>query len=120
MNKQQTGRLGENLARRHLESLGFKIVDTNYRTRWGEIDIVAEKNEDLVFVEVRTRRGKSMGTPEESITATKRTHLIAAAEEYMQGSEVSYEDWRIDLVAVELDWSGSVSRLDVIENAVEL
>ena len=64
MNRQQTGRLGEKLARRHLESLGFKIVDSNYRTRWGEIDLVAEKNEELVFVEVRTRRTRSMAYAE--------------------------------------------------------
>ncbi len=120
MNRQQTGRLGEKLARRHLETLGFTIVEANYRTRWGEIDLVAEKNAELVFVEVRTRRSRSMGTPEESITETKRAHLIAAAEEYLQGSDVLYEDWRIDLIAVELDRSGSVSRLDVIENAIEL
>ncbi len=120
MNRQQTGRIGEELARRHLETLGFTILDANYRTRWGEIDLVAEKNEELVFVEVRTRRSNNMGTPEESITVTKRSHLVAAAEEYIQTSESTYTDWRIDLVAVELDRSGSVSRLDVIENAVEL
>ena len=120
MNRQQTGRFGEKLARRHLETLGVTIVETTFRTRWGEIDLVAEKNAELVFVEVRTRRSRSMGTPEESITATKRSHLIAAAEEYMQGSDIRYEDWRIDLVAVELDRAGAVSRLDVIENAVEL
>ncbi len=120
MNRQQTGRLGERLARRHLETLGFKILDANYRTRWGEIDIVAEKDAELVFVEVRTRRSRSMGTPEESLTKAKRSHLVAAAEEYIQGSDARYEDWRIDLVAVELERSGAVSRIDVIENAVEL
>jgi putative endonuclease len=117
--RQQLGRLGERLARRHLESLGYQILDSNFRAAGGEIDLVAEKGDELVFVEVRTRRGRRLGTPEESVTPTKQAHIVAAALEYLQSTGSEDRDWRIDVIAVELDLSGRLLRLDVIENAVE-
>ena len=118
--RQRTGRLGEDLARRHLEALGHRILATNQRCPSGEIDIVAEQDQTLAFVEVRTRRGKSMGSPEESITPRKQEHMIATAQEYLEAHSLLNKPWRIDVVAVELDRRGSLVRLDVIENAVEV
>ena len=77
--RQRIGRRGEELARRHLEANGYHVLEANYRTREGEIDLVAEQDGALVFVEVRTRTGTTIGTPEESVTPTKRAHLVAAA-----------------------------------------
>jgi len=71
-----------------------------------------------VFVEVRTRRGNRFGTPEESVTARKRAHIIASAQHYLQEHEALEADWRIDAVAIVLSTSGRVQRIDVIENAV--
>jgi putative endonuclease len=73
-----------------------------------------------VFVEVRTRRGEEFGSPEESLTAVKRARMVAVAEHYMVGHGVGEVDWRLDVVAVELDRAGRLVRLDVLENAVNL
>ncbi len=118
--RQRTGRLGEELARKHLESKGYRITDTNHRCRSGEIDIIAELDQSLAFVEVRARRGPSMGSPEESITARKQAYMVAAAQEYLQAMDMEGRQWRIDVVAVELDKRDGLVRLDVIENAIEL
>ena len=118
--RQRLGKLGEELARRHLESSDFAILHTNYRTNSGEIDIVAQKDNVLVFVEVRTRRGNSFGTPEESITPLKQAHMATSAQEYIQEHQDEDREWRLDIAAVELDRHGKLLRVDIIENAVEL
>ena len=117
--RQGLGRMGEDLARRHLESLGYSILERNRRTKSGEIDLVAKDQSTLVFVEVRTKRGGAFGSPEESITTSKRARLIATAQEYVEENNIGDGDWRIDLVAVELDTAGRLERVEVVENAVE-
>ena len=67
------------MAGRFLQEKGYRLLDANYRCRWGEVDIVAQEGDELVFVEVRTRRGVEYGTPEESVTAAKSRRLIATA-----------------------------------------
>ena len=118
--RQELGRRGEAFAGRHLHSLGYAILESNYRTRRGEIDLVAEKDGHIVFVEVRTRIGNNVGSPEESVTAKKRAHLVAVAQEYLQAHGAEGRDWRIDVVAVEMRPRGGLERVDVLENAVEL
>ena len=117
--RQQLGKRGEDIARRHLEDKGYAIVDANYRTKSGEIDLIAKQEEAVAFVEVRTRTGAGFGSPEESITPAKRARLVATAEEYLQANGIENIEWRIDVVALELDSDGRLLRLDVIENAVE-
>ena len=78
--RQALGHRGETLARRHLEANGYTILEANYRTREGEIDLVAEQDEAVVFVEVRTLAATGLGTPAESITPSKQAHLVAAAQ----------------------------------------
>ncbi|MDP2919472.1 MAG: YraN family protein [Dehalococcoidia bacterium] len=119
MTRKATGALGERLAANFLNQHGYRIIENNFRCREGEIDIIAVKNDCLVFVEVRAKRSRLFGTPEESITATKKKHLRAAAERYRQAHNGLPTEWRIDVVAVELDRSGKVQRLEIIENAVE-
>ena len=111
------GRHGENLAARHLAARGYEILERNWRCGAGELDLVARDGACLAFVEVRTRRGQELGSPEESITAAKQARLINLAETYLQ----EYEwpgPWRIDVVAVEMDVRGRLQRLDHYENAV--
>lgn len=112
------GRRGEALAAEHLERLGYEIVARNYRCAAGELDLITRKDGTWVFVEVRTRRGRSRGTPEASITVRKRQHLIAAARTYLHEHDLDEADWRIDVVAVELSMRGELLRVDLIENAV--
>ncbi len=116
--RQRLGALGEELAARELLRRGYVIHQRNWRCAAGEIDIVAQQEGSLVFVEVRTRRGDQFGTPEESITPSKQAHLIAAAQTYLQEQTLEC-DWRIDFVAVELSPRGELLRVDVLENAVE-
>ena len=116
--RQRLGRLGESLAAEALGSRGYEVVAHNYRCAWGEIDLVARQGETWVFVEVRTRRGASFGTPEESVTASKKAHLIAAAQSYLAANGLDDVAWRIDFVGVEIGPSGELTRLDVIPDAV--
>ena len=109
--------MGEKLAAEHLKRLGYLILDTNFRCREGEIDIVARQGDTLVFVEVRTRRGSAFGTPQESLTPAKGRKIIITAQTYLQAHEDLPVDWRIDVVAVEMDKGGKVLRLELIENA---
>ncbi len=119
MNRQDVGRTGEAVARRHLESNGYRVIDTNHRVRSGEIDVVARHDGALVFVEVRSRRAPGFGAPEESITPAKRRRLARTAREYIQKHGLAAIDWRIDVVLVELGGRGRRPRVEVIVNAVE-
>lgn len=111
------GRRGEELAARQLAAKGYEIVARNWRCKTGELDLVARDGECLVLVEVRTRRGRAMGSPEGSITATKQARLIALSEAYVQ--ENGWDgDWRIDVVAIEMDGRGRLLRVDHYENAI--
>ena len=119
--RSRLGTYGEGVARKYLKGKGYRIVDTNFRCPWGEVDIVAQEGVCLVFVEVRTRRDPlSYGTPEESLTRRKRDKLVATAETYIQGCTDSPEEWRIDLIGVYLDSRSSVERVVHVANAVEL
>ena len=113
------GRRGEQLAEQRLIAGGYAILARNYRCREGEIDLVAQRGETTVFVEVRTRRSEAFGSPEASITPRKRQHLIAAAQSYLQANQLADAAWRIDVVAVELSGRGDVLRVDIIENAIQ-
>jgi ribonuclease HII len=113
------GRLGEELASRHLEERGYVVCETNYRCAVGEMDIVALDGECLAFVEVRTRRSKKFGLPVESITKAKQQKLIEVAETYLQEHGSSTADWRIDVVSVQMSPRDAVEHIDLIKNAVE-
>lgn len=79
-----TGFRGESVAATYLVKLGYKIIDTNYRSgRWGELDIIATHNGDLVFVEVKTRSHSGYGNPIEAVTASKMQRLHRTAEQYI-------------------------------------
>ena len=80
------GKWGESHARSYLEAKGYTVLATNYRCRWGEVDIVAYHSEDIVFIEVRTRRGVAFGVPEESVTAAKSQRLVATAQYYLESN----------------------------------
>jgi putative endonuclease len=113
------GKYGEQYAAQYLTDRGYAIRTRNWRCPVGEIDLVTEKDGTLIFVEVRTRRGDRLGTPEESITPTKRARLIAAAQTYLDEQGQTDCDWRIDVVAIEIGSRGEVKRCTLIENAIE-
>ncbi len=115
--RKSLGRLGEELTARALQARGLHIRERNWRCPVGELDIVAEEGDVLVFVEVKTRRGKEFGVPEEAVTPTKRAKLIELAATFVQQSGWQ-GDYRIDVAAVELTPGGKLLRLDIIQNAV--
>lgn len=117
MKRRETGALGEKMAVDYLREQGYRVRETNFRCREGEIDIIAEKDDFLVFVEVRTRRSTSFGTPEESVTPTKIKRLIAVGQAYIEGHRDLQPCWRIDVVTVDLTPHGRASRIQLIENA---
>jgi putative endonuclease len=118
MNRKELGDIGEKLARDFLKKKGYKIRETNFRCREGEIDIIARKKDCLVFVEVRTKTGTDFGSPEESVTIAKKERLIASALAYLNSHKDLPKSWRIDFIAVELDQKGKASRIELIENAL--
>ena len=119
MKRRETGILGENLARGYLEKLGYHILENNYRCPEGEIDIVAKHKGYIVFVEVRTKRSLEFGRPEESITLAKKRRLRACVLYYLQEHPDLSQLSRIDVVVIELNHEGGLSRIDLIENAVD-
>ncbi len=118
MKRRDTGALGEKLAKDFLKKRGYHILETNYRCPEGEIDIVAKHKDFLVFIEVRTKKSLEFGSPEESITPTKKERLKATASHYRQTHSNLPQLWRIDVVAVELNQIGKVSRLELRANAI--
>jgi len=119
MDRQEVGKLGEQEARKFLKKRGYRIRETGFRCRHGEIDIIAQKKDWLVFVEVRTKSNLDFGTPEESITQAKKKKLVALALTYTSTHQNLPPLWRIDVVAIELDDKSKPKRIELIENAVE-
>ncbi|MHB1134030.1 MAG: YraN family protein, partial [Chloroflexota bacterium] len=105
------------LAARYLVGLGYRILARYLRLPGGEIDILAREGDCLAVVEVRTRRGRSHGTPEESVTPAKQARLRLLAERYLQ-TLPEPEPCRVDVVAVELSPAGKLLRLDLYRDAL--
>ena len=116
--RKKLGAWGETLAAQKLEAQGYAIVERNWRCARGEIDLVARAGDTVVFVEVKTRRGTRMGAPEAGLTPHKASKLLQLGELYIQQHKLDDVNWRIDLVAVELDPQGKLLRCDHIPNAV--
>jgi putative endonuclease len=119
LKRKDTGNLGEKLAAEFLKKKGYRVLETNYRCRLGEIDIIASQNDSLVFFEVRTRSNLDLGSPEESITFKKMRNMEQTAEYYLQNHENFPDSWRIDVVAVEINADHRLKRIEIIENALD-
>ena len=112
------GKSGENYACRELERRGYAIVARRFRTRSGELDIIAREGETLVFVEVKARRTTRYGTPVEGVTALKRRRLLKMAAEYVLLRGVCNASCRFDIVSV-LFGEGLRPRVEVLKNAFD-
>jgi putative endonuclease len=96
---QKIGKWGEQAAADYLLAKGYRILDKNARTPYGEIDIVARLEEVTVFVEVKARTSRSFGLPEEALTPRKLQHMLSAAEHYAAEHEI--DTWQCDAISVE-------------------
>ena len=113
--RQQTGSDGEELAARTLEQRGYTVLARRYRTRAGEIDIVAEVGTTVVFVEVKTRHGRGFGDPAEAVTWRKQHRVVAMAADYLARFGLEHRPVRFDVVSVLID--GDASIVEVVEDA---
>jgi putative endonuclease len=96
------GNKGEALAAEFLIKKNYKVLDKQYRSPFGEIDLVCQYGEEVVFVEVKTRRSKKFGHPEESITKNKIRHIDQTAQYYLQEKHLTDREWRVDVISIEI------------------
>ena len=108
---------GEDVAAEFLQANGYTVRERNLRTVHGELDLVAEKDGLLVFVEVKTRSSHSFAYPEDSVTWRKQAHLLSAAEDYLQQHPESGEAWQFDVIAVE-GRVGGQPQIEHFENVI--
>lgn len=108
------------MAARELVRRGYAVESRNWRCQIGEVALVALSGETWTFFEVRTRRGRDFGVPEESLTPTKIRRMVDVARMYLaeHDKNVHEVDWRIGMVAVEMDAAGRLLRVDIYENIV--
>ena len=119
LNQRQTfGRESESLAVRYLKQNGYKILEQNYRSKLGEIDIIAKDKKTLVFVEVKARRSDRYGDPKWAITPKKQRQMSKVALYYLKVTGQMKVKARFDVVTFRS--MGNKPRLDIIKNAFEL
>lgn len=97
--RQNIGTWGEKQGEMYLQRQGLEIIEKNYHTRMGELDIIAKDGEEFVFIEVKTRTNLESGFPEEAVTDEKMEHLIEAAESYLDKHNFE-QSWRMDVLAI--------------------
>jgi len=113
----KTGQLGEKIAKEYLEKKGYKIIDQNYRTKFAEIDLIAKKRNEIIFIEVRTKKGNLFGPPEESLNQRKLRKLWLSARSYT--SRIGWSGpFRIDAVCVVLRSQNTVEKINHYQNII--
>lgn len=116
--KQNLGNWGESLAAQYLTRQGYTILARNYRTPYGEIDLITRIGNVTVFVEVKTRRTHTFGYPEESVNRRKQEHLRNSVEFYIQQNPEQDGEWQIDVITVELFHHKQTPVITHFQNAV--
>lgn len=118
MDKNQLGPLGERACAQALRKKGCRILDANYRSRFGEIDIIAEKKPYILFVEVKTRGPRAIASPMEAVTPAKRQRVVRTALLYLASHPCALQP-RFDVIEVEADARGKVRAIHHMENAFD-
>ncbi|MDF2963514.1 MAG: endonuclease, partial [Paenibacillus sp.] len=112
------GAVGEKHALEHLQTLNYRITAQNWRCRTGEIDLIARQEELLVFIEVRTRSGRThFGTPQESVNALKQHKVRDTAQFYAHKYQLLHLQQRFDVISIVTDKEGRLLTLEHIPNA---
>ena len=112
------GKLGENIAKQRLTSIGYKILKTNYRCSLGEIDIIAREGDTLAFVEIKTRRNNPLGQVKEAVDRRKQRQISKVALSYIKANNLMGKRARFDVVAIRL--VDNKEEVEVVKNAFEL
>jgi putative endonuclease len=100
MRRAELGRMGEEIAKRFLHSRGYRILDTNYRSRSGEIDIICQNRDTVIFVEVKTRTSETFGAPAEAVNTRKQERLRRLAQEYLINHKLESWPVRFDILSL--------------------
>ncbi len=117
--RMRTGAAGEKIARDYLRAKDYRILDANWATAFGELDIVAKHDDRIVFVEVKTRRGASTEPAFEAVTSAKQERMLKAIYQYLQDHDIDTESlWRIDVIAIAIK-AGGRPRIDHVEDAFD-
>jgi len=115
--KKELGDYGEKIAAKYLSKNGYRIISTNYRCRFGEIDIVSKYKDVIVFIEVKTRRNTTFGRPIESINTNKIRHLIKTINFYINENKLFNYNFRIDAIEIIFDKDNKI-HINHIENII--
>lgn len=110
------GRRGEDEALKFLETNNFKILSKNFRCKIGEIDIIAKKNEDIIFIEVKTRTSSKFGSPSEAVTYKKRLKILKVAEFFILINNIRDCNFRFDVIEVKKENEKFI--INHLENAI--
>ena len=112
------GHLGEKIALKKIKGLGYKLIAKNYRCVLGEIDLIARDGDSLVFIEIKTRKGASIGYAKEAVDQKKMKQISKAALTYMKENDCYDAKSRFDVIAINI--KGNKKEIEVIKNAFEL
>ncbi len=115
MSLQSVGLIGERFAQQYLTSLGYSIKECNYRTKLGEMDIVAVKDEKIYFCEVKTRIGDLHGKPYEAVTYRKLQHIRRVAQAYLLQNGIKNSKLSLQVISIELLPSMEVKKIKMYE-----
>jgi len=114
----ELGRYGEDLAYKRIKRLGYKKIIRNYRCPLGEVDLIANDGDTLVFIEIKTRRGKPTGYAKEAVNARKQRQLSKVALSYMKSNNCSDAKARFDVIAISI--KEDKPEIEVVKNAFDL
>ncbi len=112
------GKQGEDYAASYLQRCGYTIITRNYRKRIGEVDIIARDDDTIVFVEVKTRRTHSFGSPFEAVDARKQRQLSKIAQQYLLSHDLTSSPARFDVIAITMTQNNR-PEIELITNAFE-
>mgnify|MGYP000475768681 FL=1 len=115
------GREGESAALRFLKKKGYRILEKNFRSKVGEIDIIAEQDGEIVFVEVKARADHEFGHPLNALTPAKQKKIIQTAQSFLSRKRISDKPMRFDVVALTSDAEGPDSwQIELLQNAFQV
>jgi putative endonuclease len=116
--RKQLGVWGESTAEQYLKDNGIQIIHKNFRTRYGEIDLIAKENETFLFVEVKTRQSERFGFPEDAVTDAKLDRMEIVISEFFEQFDFGDIDWRIDIISIIRNPQTEKFELNWIKNVV--
>lgn len=118
--RQKIGKLGEQKAQNYLKRRGYQILECNYHTRGGELDIIAKEGDCVVFIEVKTRTNSEYGTPAEAVSVYKQQHMLSAAKYYLARYGFDTE-CRFDVIEVLIPERGlfGIAKINHLKNVIQ-